>query len=253
MVNGMKTPSNVPLRVHVAHVGYEVQRVVRPLVDLRADRAYLVTGDPNDTAKEYWDQVLAILQNDFPLIEVRTRFSSPWSFPDLLALYGRIVKEEHSAGNHLYVNISTGTKVAAMVGLLSSMLWGTTPYYAQIAYGKQTYGARRVTEIVTGIVTDIPVYRIGGPTEVELHILAVLSQRSKPLSKKALIRELQERGFIPTSDRIKEPAAYGQLNGLLKPLTSRGFVDIEGERKNAIISITKAGRDALILFLPQVE
>jgi len=247
-VNTMNTVKAVSLRVHIAHVGYEVQRVVKPLVDLRADRVYLITGDASDTAKSYWNQVLSILGKEYTLIEVEKRFSSPWSFPDLLSLYREIVKHEQSSGNQVYVNISTGTKVAAMVGLLSAMLWGTMPYYAQIAYGKQATGGQIVTEVVTGIITDIPVFRIGGPTEVELNVLSLLARSGSPLPKQAVIRNLQRDGFIPEPERTKEPAAYGQLNAILGPLVERGFIRVEGERKNARISVTGSGRDAVILF-----
>ena len=44
-------PGNVKLRVHIAPVGFEIDRVVNPAVEMRADKVYLLRHDNRSVDK----------------------------------------------------------------------------------------------------------------------------------------------------------------------------------------------------------
>lgn len=230
----------VPLRVHLAPVGYEVKRVTEPLVRLKADRAYLLTFTATDSAKKYWVDVHRTLQTEYKSIEVRDRFEDVWDFHRVLALYGSIIREETASGNLVFVNVSSGTKITAMVGLLSSMFWSATPYYARTSYGGGT-------EVVHD-VAFLPLLRFDVLPREGRQVLLDLKRQGRPIPKEELIRSLRKLELLPPEEGLSLPATYRRLDGLLAPLIERGFAQITGQGRASRIQLTDEGRAALLLL-----
>jgi hypothetical protein len=232
--------SATPLRVHIAPVGYEVRRVTEPLVRLRADRVYLVTLNAEDSAQKYWKDVHRVLRTEYKSIEVRDIFEEIWDFYRVLSRYGKIAREEVGRGNIVYVNVSTGTKVTAMVGLLSSMFWGTSAYYARTSYGGGT-------EVVHDIV-PIPPLRFDVLPKEERTLLVALRREGRPLRKEEVIRLLRSFDVLPPIGELSEPATYRRLETMLNPLRVRGFIEVVGHRRAARVQVTDQGRAAVLLL-----
>lgn len=230
----------VPLRVHLVPVGYEVKRVTEPLIRLKADRAYLFTFTATDSAKKYWADVHRTLQSEYKSIEVRDRFEDVWDFHRVLALYGSIIREENASGNLVFVNVSTGTKITAMVGLLSSMFWSTTSYYARTSYGGGT-------EVVHDIAF-LPLLRFDVLPREARQVLLDLKRQGRPIPKEELIRSLRKLELLPTEQALSLPATYRRVDGLLAPLIERGFAQITGHGRASRIQLTDEGRAALLLL-----
>lgn len=230
----------VPLRVHIAAVGYEAKRVTEPLIRLKADRAYLLTFTATDSAKKYWADVHRTLQVEYKSIEVRDRFEDVWDFHRVLSLYGGIIREETASGNLVFVNVSTGTKITAMVGLLSSMFWATTPYYARTSYGGGT-------EVVHDI-KFLPLLRFDVLPREGRQILLELKRQGRPIPKEELIRSLRRLELLPPEGGLSVPATYRRLDGLLAPLIERGFAEITGQGRASRVQLMDEGRAALLLL-----
>lgn len=238
----MSIQSRVALRTHIVPVGFEVRRVTEPLIRLRADRVYLVTGSPDDSAKKYWRDVHKALQTDYKIIEVREVLEDMWNFHRLLQRYGGIVQEEAGQGNSVLVNVSTGTKVTAMVGMLSSMFWGTAAYYASTSYGGGT-------EIVHD-VKFLPALHFDVLPREGRSVLRALKQEARPLRKEELIEILRRLELLPGPEEISVPATYRRLESHLEPLVGRGFVEVIGQRRSSRVHLTDEGRSALLLLAP---
>jgi hypothetical protein len=230
----------VQLRVHIAPVGFEVRRVVEPLIQLRADRAHLITGRPDDHAADYWRKIHRSLQEDYKTLDVKDWFENPWDFHALLRLYGRICQEERAAGNMMFVNVSTGTKISAMVGLLAAMFWEATPYYANTSYISKS-------EVVQDISYP-PILRFEVLPEDLRSVLLLLNGSERALSKEDLIELLRARDVIPAKGEISDASAYRRIDGLLAPLIRQNFVRIRGNRKAGRIELTDPGRAAVLLL-----
>ena len=103
------------LRVHVSPVGYQSLRISEPLIKMRADKVYLITySSDNKTAKEYYNKILKELLQKYKHIKVEEVTINIWDLFECLEKFREIIKSEK--GNHVYINVSTGTKITAIAG-----------------------------------------------------------------------------------------------------------------------------------------
>lgn len=247
-VNGMNAVAreNTPLRVHISPVGWENSRVVEPLVQLRADRVYLLTGAAEDVAAQYWKQVHDWIKKEHRHLEVIDMFSAPWSYPELLATYKTIIEKEIALQNQVFINVSTGTKIHATVGMLASMIWGAKPYYVQIPYHGS--GSDQVTWQPISDIMWPPVYRIQKPDDEDLAVISCLEKQKRPCRKEIILKALREQQLFKPKPELRDTAAYNRLNRVLGRLGTAGFISVEIINGKQHVSLNSAGRDLKILF-----
>lgn len=228
-------------------MGFEHLRVTEPLIRLRADRVYLFTGDKDDQAGPHWKAVHDTLARDYRILEVQDRFCDPWSYAALLREFGNIAAHESGKGNHVFVNVSTGTKVHAAVGMITSMLYGAKPYYAQVPYlDRQTAG-----KITPDPVTDIkwpPVLRISRPDPLDLAVIKALSEIGEECRKEILLVKLREAGAFPARDKEQSNTSYNRLNRMLTRLVAADYVAARLLQGKPLVRLTEAGQDLATLF-----
>jgi hypothetical protein len=239
----------VNLRVHIAPVGFDpAQRIYEPLIEKRADRVYLVSRSKQDPASEIVNQIVATLVK-YPSIEVKQVYTEIWDLFCCLEKYRDIFASEQ--GNHVYVNVSTGSKILSIAGMLACMLWQGTPYYTRLDYedGGPTVGLdrRKVKE------TDfLPVYQINMPSPESLYVLAIINKSGGRMSKKDLIENLQlpEIGLIPVYlPSQPKNAPHSRLRAILEPLESHWhFVDVKSRGRRSDVMLTEQGKNALRIF-----
>ena len=154
----------VNLRIHIAPVGFEIDRIIIPAVRMKADKVLLIAHDTiaEDKSNKYRQKIEKELEKKGIKTEIayanRLRL-----FPIIKAVTGIIFKERK---NDIYVNVATGSKIHAIGCMMACMLFDDRekihPFYAQAekypeyeGTGQQTYG---VSEI-----HSLPTYRIGTP------------------------------------------------------------------------------------------
>lgn len=54
-----------------------------------------------------------------------------WDFRRQMSLLCELVRKEKAAGNFVYINLSSGSKLSAIAGTLASLMYGAVPYYVQ--------------------------------------------------------------------------------------------------------------------------
>ncbi len=240
------------LRVHIAPVGFEFRRVTEPLIGMQADKVYLVTFEANDKAQKFYSSVKKELADNYKHIRVEEVFVKIWDLYACLEAYRVILLKERDAGNHVYVNVSTGTKVTAMAGMLSCMLWGASPYYAQVSYPPSSYAEVPPTEYVRDSEV-FPVYEIKKPKPEHLLVLEMLSGTGGKARKAKLIDELESKGIIrlrdETKDELTEAAKHSQLRAILDPMENEWqFIRVESSGRRSEVFITDKGATALKIF-----
>ena len=152
----------VNLRIQIAPVGFELDRVILPAVRMKADKVWLIAHDntAEDKANKYLQNIEKELEKNG--IKTEVAFANRLRlFPIIKAVTEIIFKERK---NDIYVNVATGSKIHAIGCMMACMLFDDRekihPFYAQAEQypeydGKlqQTYGVAEIH--------PLPTYRIG--------------------------------------------------------------------------------------------
>ena len=236
------------LRVHISPVGFDpVERVTGPLLALKADKVYLVSRSKDDTASDKMRQAKKILQTQLH-IEVRELYVNIWDLFSCLEQFRQIFDSEK--GNYIHINVSTGSKIISIAGMIACMLWKGTPYYARLNY--EDGGPSVSTDKRKVVDTEfLPVYQITMPTQESLQVISVISSRQgSRISKKELIEELQALKIIPTYlPSQPRSAPHSRLRAILDPLEKHWqFVEVKSRGRRSEVSLTEQGHSALRIF-----
>ncbi len=234
--------------MHISPVGFDPPaRVTGPLVEFRADKVYLLSKSKTDAASDRRKQVHQTLEKH-PHIEVHDAYADIFDLFGCLEEYRRIFESEK--GNHVHVNVSTGSKIVSIAGMIACMLWKGTPYYAKLDYEEGgpsvTAEKRKVT------ATDfLPVYQIIMPTTESLQVLSIISRApAERITKKELIDELQALKLMPDYQPSQTRSApHSRLRAILDPLEKEWhFAEVRARGRKSEVALTEQGRSALRIF-----
>ena len=246
-------------RIHVAAVGFEVERVTEAVRADRADRVYLLSRAENDAAAPFLSAVRRRIASLPWSPEVHVLTADIWDLFACLAAYRHIFSAEHRLDRRaaevvpIRVNVSTGTKITAIAGTIACMLWKGEPYYVRLSrawYSERAPRLRAVTDVVDK-VEPMGVYELRMPSPELVEVLEALGRRGGSLRKFELIRELGLDRPSPSSSpaHVSAQAQHGRLRRRLEPLAERwGFVRIEPRGPRGRVHLTEQGRVALALF-----
>lgn len=232
------------LRVHVCPIGFEVDRIVEPAISLQADRVWLIVEEnaTEEKARKFIKKVTAALKKE--KIEVKCEKVSRDDLFDNLRGILKIFEEEKT--NEIHVNVSAGSKIQAIAGMMISMMfeeYGATPYYVEPAkYGKtpsypQSSGVK--------CIVDLPKYVMQKPDPTLIEALKIIKEHPK-LNKKQLAKIAIEHKLIEsTGDEITQ-GIYGKLNSyIIKPLSKNwGYIHIKKIGTNHQIELSDSGINA---------
>ena len=239
----------VNLRIHIAPVAFEVDRIVISAVRMKADKVWLIAHDnvTDDKSLKYRQKIEKELEKKGIKTEIayanRLRL-----FPIIKAVTEIIFKERK---NDIYVNVATGSKIHAIGCMMACMLFDDRekihPFYAQAekypeyeGTGQQTYG---VSEI-----HSLPTYRIGTPKRELLEAMKIIKDAGGRIQKKKMAEEAEHRKIIAVNARKQNftQARFASLDkNIVQPLVETwGFVEVEKIGRNRWIKMTEDGDHA---------
>lgn len=223
-------------RIHVCPVSPDVDRIVLPLVRMKADRAILVTDRASpDAARAALDPVTARL--DVAHVAWEALACDPGDFRDCLRTLSPAVRRAAADGDHVLANVSTGELLLPLAVAVAGMLWGAELYYVMpSAEGTPPDGP--------GDVVTVPRYRIERPSEGAVACLRALAQHGDMLPRRALIGALRQDG-VPLARSECPRALYVALERLVGPLLERGLVAERAVGGVKLVQITEDGRGVL--------
>ena len=175
------------LRVHVATVDHHIERITEPMINLRADKAYIVTYGEKDAAEEFLKKTKRILKKH--RIPYKVIFVDIWNLMACVEKFRDLIIEEKE--NQVFFNVSTGTKISAISAMLSCMIWNCQPYYAKPDYSETRMPEKIVIEEIKEIVS-MPIYKMKMPKPEYLQILKILQQNDGNMKKRYLIEILKD-------------------------------------------------------------
>jgi hypothetical protein len=258
MLTGIKRGLIDTLRVHIAPVGFEVDRIVLPAVRKKADRVWLITEKPShgeDKGSPYAKSIARKLKESN--IDCQQTSADRIDLFDILRALRTIIM--HEKGNHILVNVSVGSKIQAIASMMACMMFKDIatirPYYVvPDKYNTILLEERnQETEGMKDIIS-LPEYKIEIPDEKLIECMHMINlHKDNKITKRelkdlALNNNLIQVGKKDTQDKEErsDQAAYMALNkNLIEPLMEWKFISVEKIGARHIVSLTDEGINAL--------
>ena len=242
----MVTISN--LRVHIAPVGFEVDRIVIPAEQMKADRVWLLIHEnpAEDKARPFIERVTKQLKKS--KIQVLKEHHNRLQLFQIIKSVRKIIEKEQD--NLLYVNLSSGSKIQAIALMMACMMFNQkksiTPYYAEA----KSYLGFEGQEMSTGVkdTFTVPAYEIQTPMDKHLQALKIIKDKGGVITKKEMA-ELADKNKIITVNAEKEnytQARFASLDkNIIHPLKEHWkFIEEEKIGRTRWIKITTEGKNA---------
>jgi CRISPR locus-related DNA-binding protein len=238
------------LRIHISPVGFEFKRVTEPLIRMQADKVYLVSYQENDSGQRYLQLIKKELSENYKHIKIAEVFVDIWDLYQCIEKFREIIHKE--GNNHVYINVSTGTKITAIAGMFSCMLWNANPYYAKVNYLARKKEIDILPENI-GELQPLPVYGINKPKFEFMLVLDLLKSAGGKMKKAHLISKLEEKEIIRLKDETKvvltKPAKHSQLRAILDPMEfDWKYIRVEASGRRSEVFLTEQGDNALKIF-----
>ena len=157
--------SKLKLRVHIAPVGFEIDRIIIPAKKMRADKVWLIAHSnlSEDKARPFLDKIKKTLEKNN--IEVKETTADRYRLFDIVRTVKEIIITEQQ--HDVYLNVASGSKIHAVGLMMATMIFDNRdnlhPFYAQA----KDYHHTKVSEPqTTGIeeIHDLSLIHISEPT-----------------------------------------------------------------------------------------
>jgi len=236
-------------RVHIAPLGFEIDRIMLPLKETKADKLWLLIHEK--TAEDKSGPYLEKIKKECRKMRVELKIS----YADRLNMFKIIksVKEIIVAeeNNYIYVNVASGSKIQAIACMMACMILkeckNIQPFYAE----PETYAAFEGKQQSFGIkdTFPLPTYEIQIPKQKLLDALKIIHEsKNQKITKKEMAIVAEERGLITINAEKSNhsQARFASLDkNIIEPLVGEwNFVEVEKIGRNRWIKITQEGLDA---------
>lgn len=153
-------------------------------------------------------------------------------------------------GDEIFVNLSTGSKITAISGMIACMGTGASPYYVRAeGYSGET--------ISTGVkeTVNLPAYPIGLPDQQYLEVMEFLSEKDS-VAKKEVVEFVQDADFplLSKYNRNQLRNMYEPVDReILDPLRERGYIRVQRAGQGKQVWLTDDGEKTLEIFRYMLE
>jgi hypothetical protein len=232
---------------------------VRPAEDYKADSVYLLEHDEPDSEKpRYHDTLKDELRAAG--IEVRSVRCDIFDLYTVLGAVAEVITAH--ADDEVYVNLSTGSKISAIGGMIACMVTresaNVTPYYVRAeGYTADEGEDERPVSFGMDAISELPTYPIQGPSRNEIAMLQYIADEA-PVTKKQLIRRARqvvdrfERNAAEKGIQVDDDPHMGEYRLLdthiLAPLEERECIEVNEVGRSKEVAVTEEGRDTLRAF-----
>ena len=236
------------LRVHIAPVGYEIDRIVIPAKQERADKVWLLVHEnkSEDKAIPFVSKITKQLEK--LRIEVIQESHDRRDLFKIIRVVKSIIEQEK--GNEIYVNLASGSKIQAIGTMMACMMFNHNsnvhPFYVEAA-NYPGFDAKQ--PLSTGIkdIIDVPPYSIKIPDQKLISALQIISKHNGKLTKKEMANLSEEEQLITINAKEKNHsmARFASLDkNIIQPLEEWKFIKTEKVGRNRWITITQEGNNA---------
>lgn len=261
------------LRVHIAPLGFEVDRIVLPAVKLKADMVCLLvhSNRTEDKAKVFEEEIRQRLSESG--IQVKSEYADRTSLFGILRAVKGIIQGDIGMNNDIYVNVSSGSKIQSIACMMACMMWNDadnlTPYYAEperytspesLASSQKQRAKKpkntKSVQISSGLkdITELPKYRIQIPKKELVKALDIVHKSKGGRIRKSDMAEAAEKAGIITINSKEENRESARLVSLAKnivdPLTNDWkFLRTDKTGRTRWVSLTEEGENVAEFLL----
>lgn len=244
-------------RVHIAPLGFEYARLREPIIEWKADVVVPVEYAERSHEIGFIDAFIDELEEN-ERIKVDRRSCDIFDLYDTLGTISKAIADY--SDDDVFVNLSGGSKITAIGGMIACMATGARPIYARPSYGPEA--SRIPDEPLHEEVSEIfelPRYPIERPSDVHVAFLLYIDEettegangRYRGVSKKELIEFALDREFpfVAESEATTEKGYYRLLDRhIVKPLQRKEYVAIEKVGRRKFVTLTQDGENILRAF-----
>jgi hypothetical protein len=236
------------LRIHIAPVGFEIDRVVIPAIKERADKVWLLIHDitTEDKAGPYMEKIVKELKKNNIKYDVAK--ADRLDLFKIIKSVKEIILQEKS--NDIYVNVASGSKIQAIACMMAFMIFNkknnVKPFYAEA----ERYAAFEGKQQSIGWKRNIglPAYEIQIPKPELVMALKIIRDNGGKITKKEMAKLADDAKIITVGAREEnfEQARFASLDkNIIQPLADHWkFVEVEKVGRNRWIRITETGLQA---------
>jgi len=237
------------LRVHIAPVGYEIDRIVLPAKQEKADKVWLLLHE-NKTEDKAGPFIAKITKQLEKLdIEVTQEYHDRRDLFKIIKAVKNILEKEH--GNEIYVNLASGSKIQAIGTMMACMMFNETdnihPFYVE---AKEYPGFETKQPLSMGIkeIVDVPPYSIQIPDSKLIAALQIIKEKKNKITKKEMAKLAEEHKIITVNamEKNHSMARFASLDkNIIQPLEEKWkFIQVEKIGRNRWIKLTQDGANA---------
>ncbi len=239
--------SEIPnLRIHIAPVGYEIDRIVLPAKKLRADKVILLVHDnpSQDKATKFYDAISTLLEKQN--ITVVKEYHNRLELFQIIKTVKNLIEDEK--GNFISINLASGSKIQAIGCMMASMMFNddknVNPFYVE-AKEYLGFSGQAMSKGIKAI-KYIPAYKIQKPEKRHIQALKIIADNGGRISKKEMARLAVEQKLIVVNAENQSQAIFASLDkGIISALENQwGFVKVNKIGRTRWIEITDEGRHA---------
>ena len=236
------------LRVHIAPVGFEIDRIVIPAKKMKADKVWLMIHEnpSEDKARPFTEKIQNILKKEKIKVELE-RHNRLDLFKIIKSIKDIVSKEK---GNDIYVNLAAGSKIQAIASMTACMMFNEEkrikPFYAEA----ERYPGFEAKQMSFGVknLMEIPTYQIQTPKQELVQALKIIKEQKGKIRKKEMA-ELAEKNNLITINAREEnysQARFASLDkNIIQPLSDQWkFVEIEKIGRTRWVKLTQDGLNA---------
>jgi len=238
--------SMAKLRIHIAPVGFEIDRIVIPAKKMKADKVWLLIHEnpSEDKAGPFVVKIQKLLKKE--KIEIEFEHHDRLDLFKIIKSIKEIVSKEKE--NDIYVNLASGSKIQAVASMMACMMFNDKkrikPFYAEA----QRYpGFEKEQQMSYGVkkIMEIPTYKIHTPKPELIQALRIIRKNNDRIRKKEMA-ELAEKDKIITINARDENHSQARFTSLdkniIQPLLEDWrFIEVEKIGRNRWIKITQEG------------
>jgi len=234
-------------RVHIVAHGWEVARIVDPIFDLKADKVVLIVPENEAFLAAFEEEMIEDLES-MDRLDVELRSAHLYDLDSALQVFTQAVKDHE--GDDVFINVSTGSSVAAIAGMMAAQTADATPFYVKPGFEADTSVPEEPVIQEAGEITELPVFDLEGPSQEQLRVLGYLTGNGD-VTKKELIEFAQAEAlpFIANTEAKSDEGLYRLLEShIINPLSEGEYISVEKVGRQKQVTLEQRGADALAAF-----